>query len=223
MSRSGSRPSARVGLAALLLAVAASGCSASNPTPKTPKPAILPASARIVRTVDFVLPPVPLPPSAKPDAGVQSVVFLNASTGFVASGGQPLGTDQGGVYLPDPGGIERTGDGGKTWTTAWTAPGALLTWIGFAGPITGFAAGIQFETSSGTSSTSRPLLLRTTNAGITFTISDITFPPIRERQRKPKSRSPRTLILLFAKKFFRGPSRTGGFRNRFTANADPRS
>src|SRR5438132_12349257 len=26
-----------------------------------------------------------------------------------------------------------------------------------------------------------------------------------------------TLILLFAKKFFRGPSRTGGFRNRFTA------
>ena len=169
MSRSGSRPSARVGLAALLLAVAASGCSASNPTPKTPKPAILPASARIVRTVDFVLPPVPLPPSAKPDAGEQAVVFLNASTGFVASGGQPLGTDQGGVYLPDPGGIERTGDGGKTWTTAWTAPGALLTWIGFAGPITGFAAGIQFETSSGTSSTSRPLLLRTTNAGITWT------------------------------------------------------
>src|SRR5438093_179142 len=90
MSRSGSRTSARLGLAALLLAVAASGCSASNPTPKTPKPAILPASARIVRTVDFVLPPVPLPPSAKPDAGQQAVVFLNASTGFVAPG-RPAG------------------------------------------------------------------------------------------------------------------------------------
>src|SRR2546423_11279282 len=105
MGRSGSRTSARLGLAALLLAVAASGCSASNPTAKTPKPAILPASARIVRTVDFVLPPVPLPPSAKPDAGQQAVVFLDAEAGFVGSRGQPIGTRPGGGHLPPARGV----------------------------------------------------------------------------------------------------------------------
>jgi hypothetical protein len=37
-------------------------------------------------------------------------------------------------------------------------------------------------------------------------------------ERRTRGRAVRsTLILLFAKKFFRGPSRTGGFRNRFTA------
>src|SRR2546430_16560422 len=113
MGRSGSRTSARLGLAALLLAVAASGCSASNPTAKTPKPAILPASARIVRTVDFVLPPVPLPPSAKPDAGQQAVVFLDAGAGFVASRGQPLGTRQGGGHPPPARRGGRTPAGGQ--------------------------------------------------------------------------------------------------------------
>ena len=42
-------------------------------------------------------------------------------------------------------------------------------------------------------------------------------------ERRTRGRAVRsTLILLFAKKFFRGPSRTGGFRNRFTANTDPK-
>ena len=41
------------------------------------------------------------------------------------------------------------------------------------------------------------------------------------RTRDAKAHCP-ALILLFAKKFFRGPSRTGGFRNRFTANARPK-
>src|ERR1700720_2199476 len=42
-------------------------------------------------------------------------------------------------------------------------------------------------------------------------------PPLPRRAHRP------ALILLFAKKFFRSPSRTGGFRNRFAAITEPKS
>jgi hypothetical protein len=77
------------------------------------KPSALPASAQIVRTADLTFPPVAMPPSMKPNAGQHSVAFIDASTGFLARGGQAFGTDAGGAYLPEAG-IERTSDGGKT-------------------------------------------------------------------------------------------------------------
>ena len=162
------RVGVRLSTISIVLALAMSGCVTSGSKGAALKPPALPVSARIVRTADLTFPPVAMPASTKPDASQHSVVFLDASTGFLARGGQIFGTDAGGVYLPEPGGIERTSDGGKTWTSAWTAPGALVSWIGFQSHTVGFAAGQQFDTTSNTSSTSQPLWLRTSDAGATW-------------------------------------------------------
>src|SRR5438552_11958662 len=153
----------------LVLALAASGCVTSGSTGAAVKSPALPVSARIVRTAELSFPPVAMPPSKKPNAGQQAVIFLDANIGFLAQGGQPLGTDSGGTYLPEPGGIERTSDGGKTWTTAWASAGAFVNWIGFQSNAIGFASGLQFDTSSHTSSTGQPLWLRTADAGASRT------------------------------------------------------
>lgn len=162
-------PVVRLAATLLVVALPLSACVTSGPTSNAASQPALPASAKIVRTADLTFPPVVLPSSKKPDAGQQSVVFLNSSTGFLARGGPAFGTSSGGTYLPDPGGIERTSDGGKTWTAAWAQPGASLTWIGFQSSAVGFAAGTQFDTSSTTSSTGKPLWLRTSDAGASWT------------------------------------------------------
>jgi photosystem II stability/assembly factor-like uncharacterized protein len=175
MSRSSGRGSSRLGLVvrltttSVVLAFAASGCVASISTSSSVKQPALPASARMVRTAEMTFPPVALPPSKKPNGGQRSVVFVDRSTGFLASGGQPMGSDQGGTYLADMGGIERTADGGDTWTMAWGAPGAFVNWVGFQSHAIGFAAGTQFDTSSSTSSPGQPLWLRSSDSGATWT------------------------------------------------------
>jgi len=163
------RAAVRLIAASMLLALVASACVAPGSTGAAVKPPALPGSARIVRTAELTFPPVAMPSSKKPDAGQQAVVFLNANIGFLARGGQPFGTDSGGAYLPEPGGIERTSDGGKTWTTAWASAGAFVNRIGFQSNAVGFASGLQFDTSSNTSSTAQPLWLRTSDAGASWT------------------------------------------------------
>src|SRR5256885_5375872 len=152
----------------LVLALTANGCVSNGSTGAALKQPPLPASARIVRTAELTFPPVAMSPSTRPNAGQQAVVCLDANTGFLARGGQPFGSDTGGTYLPDLGGIERTSDGGQTWTTAWAAAGALINWIGFQSHAIGFASGLQFDTSSNTTSTGQPLWLRSTDAGASW-------------------------------------------------------
>ncbi|MDQ6713794.1 MAG: hypothetical protein M3Z28_11495 [Candidatus Dormibacteraeota bacterium] len=152
----------------LVLALPLGACVTNGSTSSVVKQPALPASARVVRTADLTFPPIAMPSSKRPNAGQRSVAFLDGSTGFVARGGQPFGSNSGGIYLPEPGGIERTTDGGKTWTTAWALPGAFVSWVGFQSHPVGFAAGRQFDTSSTTTSTGQPLWLRTTDAGATW-------------------------------------------------------
>ena len=163
------RAAVRLIAASMLLALVASACVAPGSTGAAVKPPALPGSARIVRTAELTFPPVAMPSSKKPDAGQQAVVFLNANIGFLARGGQPFGTGSGGTYLSEPGGIERTSDGGKKWTTAWASAGAFVNRIGFQSNAVGFASGLQFDTSSNTSSTAQPLWLRTSDAGASWT------------------------------------------------------
>ncbi len=168
----------RLVLTCLGLALPLGACAPNSQTGSAVKQPALPASAHIVRTADLKFPPVVLPASKKPDAGQRAVVFVDSSNGFLARGGQPFATDNGGTYLPEPGGIARTSDGGDTWTTAWTQPGALLYWIGFQSKAVGFAAGLQFDTSSTTSATGQPLWLRTTDAGASWTAMTLRLPPL---------------------------------------------
>src|ERR1700731_2551728 len=152
----------------LILVLPLSGCASSSSTSSATKVPVLPTSARIVQTSEITFPKVTLPSSNRPDAGQRSIFFLDNSTGFLARGGQPFAGNNGGTYLPESGGIERTTDGGKTWTTAWAFPGAFVGWIGFQSRAVGFAAGTKFDTSSNTSSTGQPLWLRTSDAGATW-------------------------------------------------------
>jgi photosystem II stability/assembly factor-like uncharacterized protein len=128
----------------------------------------LPAEARIVRTADITLPPVPQPPSALPGANQRDVVFLDPRVGFLATGGFEIATDQGGVYNAASGGIQRTIDGGKTWQIVWTAPGADISTVTFVSHSIGFAAGQVFSTSSTTGAAGQPVWLRTTDGGASW-------------------------------------------------------
>src|ERR1700719_4429705 len=152
----------------LVLVLPLSGCASSSSTSSATKLPVLPGSARIVQTSEITFPKVTLPSSKLPDAGQRSIFFLDNSTGFLARGGQPFAGNNGGTYLPESGGIERTNDAGKTWTTAWALPGAFVSWIGFQSHAVGFAAGNQFDTSSNTSSTGQPLWLRTGDGGASW-------------------------------------------------------
>jgi hypothetical protein len=149
MPRKLERGRRRVVPAALVTCLVVAACAtsptakSSDTTPTSHLPT-LPADARIVRSVDVTLPPVSKPSSTLPGANQRDVVFTDARTGFLATGGHAAATDQGGVYNPQAGGIQRTTDGGKTWSTVWSAPGADLGTVTFLSPSTGFAAGRFF-------------------------------------------------------------------------------
>src|SRR2546430_14238374 len=100
-----------------VLALTASGCVSNGSTGAAVKQPALPAAARIVRTAELSFPPGAMPSSKKPNASQQAVVFLDANIGFLARGGQPFGSDTGGTYLPEPGGIERSSDGRENRTS----------------------------------------------------------------------------------------------------------
>ena len=137
---------------------------------------VLPADARIVRSVDVTLPLVSKPSSALPGANQRDVVFTDARIGFLATGGQESATDQGGVYNEVSGGIQRTIDSGKTWQTVWTAPGADISTVTFVSPTIGFAAGQVFPTSSTTSAAGQPIWLRSTDGGASWSVQTPQLP-----------------------------------------------
>src|SRR5437588_254711 len=137
---------------------------------------VLPADARIVRSVDVTLPLVSKPSSALPGANQRDVVFTDARIGFLATGGQESATDQGGVYNEVSGGIQRTIDSGKTWQTVWTAPGADISTVRFVSSTIGFAAGQVFPTSSTTSATGQPIWLRSTDGGASWSVQTPQLP-----------------------------------------------
>ncbi|HEV3097034.1 MAG TPA: hypothetical protein VG104_07800 [Candidatus Dormibacteraeota bacterium] len=174
MPRTLLRVGQRVVPAAVVICLVVAACAtspaakSSNTTPVNHLPT-LPADARIARSVDVTLPSVSKLSSTLPGANQRDVLFTDARTGFLATGGQATATNQGGVYNSLAGGIQRTTDGGKTWSTVWSAPGADLGTVTFLSPSIGFAAGRLFSTSSTTDTTGQPLWLRTADGGATWT------------------------------------------------------
>lgn len=162
----------------LVLAACAASPTALSPKPSstTKAPATLPGEARILRSLDVTLPAVSQVPSTLPGADQRDVVFVDAHTGFLATGGEEIGTNQGGVYNPSSGGIQRTIDAGKTWQTVWSEPGADISTVMFVSRSIGFAAGRIFPTDSATSASGAPAWLRTTNGGASWTVTTPALP-----------------------------------------------
>jgi len=168
-------PAAVVGCLVFAACATSPAAKSSNKIPvgQMPTP---PADARIVRGVDVTLPLVSKPSSTLPGANQRDVVFTDVRTGFLATGGEAMATNQGGVYNSLAGGIQRTTDGGKTWSTVWSVPGADMDTVTFLSPSIGFAAGQLFSTSSTTDASGQPLWLRTADGGASWTAQTPALP-----------------------------------------------
>jgi photosystem II stability/assembly factor-like uncharacterized protein len=113
-------------------------------------PIVESAAMRIVRTAP--------PPSRGPASGVADVAFLDARRGFDVTTNATYdgrGTSR----------IQRTDDGGASWTTVWSRSRASLDSIDFAGPY-GFAAGVTYARCSLGNCRGRPVLLTSDDAGV---------------------------------------------------------
>lgn len=148
---------------------------------KSAKPApSFPSSAQIVSARTISLPPVSVPASPLPDGNQTDVVFRDHLNGFLAnSGGPSMGTDQGGVYQAGAGGIGRTQDGGVSWHTAWSRPGASILQLGLTGGSTGWAAGWQYPTSPDGTATGSALWLETSDGGNSWSVFTPAIPALQ--------------------------------------------
>jgi photosystem II stability/assembly factor-like uncharacterized protein len=204
------------GLVLSLVVAACVASPATRPANLVAKPG-LPAVARIVRTADISLPPAPQAPSALPAANQRDVVFLDSQVGFLATGGRETGTGQGGTYNTMLGGIQRTSDGGKTWQTVWTAPGADVSTVTFLSRSTGVAAGKTFSTDSTTSDSGQPLWLRSTDGGTNW---------LAETPQIPTAAADTWSVLRFAAATSTvilgtpDPNQSGGFGSIMLRSAD---
>ncbi|HEV3096720.1 MAG TPA: hypothetical protein VG104_06210, partial [Candidatus Dormibacteraeota bacterium] len=110
MPRTVLRVRRRVVPAAVVICLVVAACAtspaakSSNTNPVSHLPT-LPADARVVRSVDVTLASVSKPSSTLPSANQRDVLFTDARTGFLATGGQATATNQGGVYNSLAGGI----------------------------------------------------------------------------------------------------------------------
>src|SRR5438132_3936909 len=109
---------------------------------------------RIVATQAAKLVRASPPPSRGPYPSETSIAFVDARNGLVATGGPN-------TPLRGFGRIQRTVDGGQTWTTVWSRRSTSVGWVGFVDPRHAFAAAaVETVTSDGSSGTPSPLLLR---------------------------------------------------------------
>jgi len=98
-------------------------------------------------------PPPPFP--GGPARNIADVEFLTPRIGFL--------TSSNGQFDREPGRIQRTGDGGRTWHDVWTGRGTHLGWIAFADRRHGFVGGDRF-------------ILRTSDGGATWRRSPMSMP-----------------------------------------------
>ncbi len=68
------------------------------------------------------------PGGSRPAAGQQGLAFTRDGTGFLISGPADYG-----LASPSPAELQRTTDGGRSWTTVWRKVGYRLNWVGTAG------------------------------------------------------------------------------------------
>ena len=97
-------------------------------------------------------------PPAFPNGPARNIVdvqFVTPSLGFL--------TSSKGQFDHEPGRIQRTTDGGRTWHDVWTSQGARLDWIAFADRRHGFVGGDRF-------------ILRTADGGSTWGRSPMSAP-----------------------------------------------
>src|SRR5213083_3005055 len=124
------------------------------------------------RVATLRLVPVPPPISHGPMGGVEDVAFLDARDGFVVTAAANAAFAGSGR-----GSIQRTADGGASWTTIWSRRRVALGWIGFADARHGFAAGVSFPVGYPQSKLPRPLLLRSDDGGRSWRLLRPRLPP----------------------------------------------
>jgi photosystem II stability/assembly factor-like uncharacterized protein len=111
---------------------------------------------RVTKTGSVELRRSPAPPFLDgPARNIADVEFLTPALGFL--------TSSKGQFDHEPGRIQRTTDGGRTWHDVWTGRGAHLAWIAFADRRHGFVGGDRF-------------ILRTTDGGVTWRRSPMSIP-----------------------------------------------
>jgi photosystem II stability/assembly factor-like uncharacterized protein len=153
---------ARLALALAMLALVAGGCSGDKrgfvePMTVTSEGQMVFHQARPSR-------------SHAPGLGAEHLFFFDQRHGFAATTGGGGWVPKVGYELPtEPGRIQQTRDGGKTWRTVWKGRGVVFQSITFAGRNTGLAAAALIDRKhSRLGYTARPtelLLLRTRDAG----------------------------------------------------------
>ena len=104
------------------------------------------------------------PGGSRPAAGQQGLAFTRDGTGFLISGPADYG-----LASPSPAELQRTTDGGRSWTTVWRKVGYRLNWVGTAGGEV-LAAGAS---ASGTG----PFLIESENDGASWHFQDVSVSP----------------------------------------------
>lgn len=137
----------------VLLGLAASGCGHQKVEHFGELRVTKTGSVRFDRT------PAPSFPHG-PARNIADIVFLTPALGFL--------TSSKGQFDHEPGRIQRTTDGGRTWHDVWTGRNTHLSWIAFADRRHGFVGGERF-------------ILRTTDGGATWRRSPMSMPKRVER------------------------------------------
>ena len=141
---------------------APSSVAAPAPAPPPPVPGATPL--RIVATSPLVVHSVTAPASFAPPAGVQDLVFANASDGWLVTS-NPVGQAW-------ASGIWRSADGGATWRQVWSGPGVRLSRVGLLPGNGGvYAAGLRGDPVGS------PLWLTSTDTGMTWSETVPKIPP----------------------------------------------
>jgi len=113
----------------------------------------------------------PPPRSGGPALGAEHLFFLDGQRGFVATTGGGGYQEHVGYNLPtEPGRIQVTNDGGRSWRTVWEGRNVVFQSISFANRKVGLAVGslLELHGHRGGEPPSRTLLLRTRDGGRTW-------------------------------------------------------
>ena len=163
-------PVRRLGVLAAVVVLAACGSSAAGraaslragtsppatTAPTTTGPAAGPAPLPVAGAADATLPAPPGPDGRGPAGHQQDLVFTPAGTGFLVTG----------AFGGSTGEIQRSTDGGATWQTVWSRPGASLYWVGTTGGAV-IATG-TYATPGSDPNQAAPLLVESTDGGATW-------------------------------------------------------
>lgn len=159
-----------VAKAAALAGAAALAAAASGSAGTPPRPFVAPLRVLSAERARFVH--TPPPASNGPALGAEQLVFLNPRLGYAATTGGAGHVPKTGWHRPsEPGRIQLTTDGGRSWRTLWSGRRVVFDSIVFHGPQDGVALANVIEPGVrdyGPEPPARPLVLATRDAGATW-------------------------------------------------------